>query len=559
MSISNQQNVEAAVYGPSGLSVGRRERESGSGVSGGLTISAAAVGRLYRRLSEVGLRRDRVDADRGAYYAALEIERVCRSTETPAEVVVVSGRVEPTAACEQFAGEAPLVQAGEIDQPEWATAEASHTWVEVSFVGTDARFVVDAFTPSQVTAKPTTEPRVYRQQEPRECPVGYIASERQRLSEMDVEQIPASPWEERPSIPPVEVRRETDSPGQSSRPRPADGGDVVTPQANTICQMEAREGFDRLPAGTVDCIITSPPYRLQRAYAGASAVYGGRDGCSHDWVEASLYTDTPIREEGGGGLSSEGTAEELRRERQRSVEHCADCGAFRGQLGHEVTVERFVEHLVEIFEKARRALSDDGSLWVNLGDSYDADQSVVAGELPGGPDSLKDAPDPKSLIGLPERFLVAMLEAGWICREKIIWEKSNPAPDGRAEQDRARTSHEHIFRFVKQAGYADTGNGPETTVLTTQTAEGVAGAIAPMPAEVPRRLLESSTTPDSETVVCDPFAGSGTVLEVAAERGNRYVGFDISTEAVSLARDRLTQYNADPETLTGQCSLSSFA
>jgi hypothetical protein len=148
------------------------------------------------------------------------------------------------------------------------------------------------------------------------------------------------------------------------------------------------------------------------------------------------------------------------------------------QIGLENTPSEYVENLCKVFDEVRRVLADDGTVWVNLGDSYanggmsnpskkstlgggkdrGASEYVIDRKIPKG---LK----PKDLVGIPWRFAFAMQDRGWYLRQDIIWAKPNPMPE--SVKDRCTKSHEYIFLFSKhsnitQGMFATGYNGPNT-------------------------------------------------------------------------------------------------
>lgn len=134
-----------------------------------------------------------------------------------------------------------------------------------------------------------------------------------------------------------------------------------------------------------------------------------------------------------------------------------------GQIGLEETPEAYVENLVAVFREVRRVLKDDGTLWLNLGDSYNG--SGKGGNPEGSPHtkqktnagSLLDRPTrieglkPKDLIGIPWMVAFALRSDGWYLRKDIIWNKPNPMPE--SVKDRPTSSHEYIFLFSKSKKY----------------------------------------------------------------------------------------------------------
>lgn len=133
-----------------------------------------------------------------------------------------------------------------------------------------------------------------------------------------------------------------------------------------------------------------------------------------------------------------------------------------GQIGLEATPELFVAKMVEVFREVRRVLADDGTLWLNLGDSY-ANDAKWGGRTGGkhakglhaagglGREKRATGLPPKSLMLIPARVAIAMQGDGWILRSEIIWQKPNPMPE--AVTDRPTRSHETLFLFAKQPRY----------------------------------------------------------------------------------------------------------
>lgn len=221
---------------------------------------------------------------------------------------------------------------------------------------------------------------------------------------------------------------------------------------------------------SVHLTCTSPPYWGLRDYKAPAVVWGPND-CEHEWGAEKLITC-------GNNPSEKNTLRDGRENIARTGEKygpaentkastgqfCARCGAWRGQLGLEPTPELYVEHLVEIFREVKRVLRKDGTLWLNLGDSYATQSGTYGGDkkymgLHGGavgdtcgfkqtrPRNLKH----KDLCGIPWRVALALQADGWYLRSDIIWAKPNPMPE--SVTDRPTTSHEHIFLLTKSPKY----------------------------------------------------------------------------------------------------------
>jgi DNA modification methylase len=169
------------------------------------------------------------------------------------------------------------------------------------------------------------------------------------------------------------------------------------------------EELRRLPDECVDCVVTSPPYYGFRVYPGAEAVWGGAEGCPHSFTPDSS----------GGAV-------------------CNMCGAWRGQLGREPDPHTYIEHLLAVGDELKRVLKGTGTLFWNMGDTY-------AGRRQSG------AAPPKSLMLIPERFAIGMVERGWILRNKVIWVKTNALPT--SSPDRFSNKWEYVFFFVKSRKY----------------------------------------------------------------------------------------------------------
>ena len=212
-----------------------------------------------------------------------------------------------------------------------------------------------------------------------------------------------------------------------------------------------------LPAESVQTCITSPPYWGLRDY-GTAAWQGGSLDCDHKKNGANKIFGNP-----------EFNANRPSREQTDTVgfrDMCGKCGATRidSQLGLEATPEAYVASMVAVFREVRRVLRHDGTLWLNLGDSYtsggrkDRDSSLVS-KTSGvtnrsagmnraqTPDGLK----PKDLVGIPWRVAFALQADGWYLRQDIIWAKPNPMPE--SVTDRCTKAHEYIFLLTKSAQY----------------------------------------------------------------------------------------------------------
>jgi DNA modification methylase len=222
---------------------------------------------------------------------------------------------------------------------------------------------------------------------------------------------------------------------------------------------------------------------------------------------------------------------------------------IEGQIGAEASLDDYLDDLVAVFEQVRRVTRDDGTLWLNIGDSYtsggrtwrapDRKNPVRAMEVrPPTPDGLKS----KDLIGVPWRLALALQEAGWYLRSDIVWHKPNCQPE--SVKDRPTRAHEYIFLFSKTERYLyqpDAVRGPNDrnlrTVWDVRTKPNKEAHFATFPLELiePCALLSTA----SRDLVLDPFLGSGTTGVAAIERGRRFIGIELNPEYVEIAERRL--------------------
>jgi len=259
----------------------------------------------------------------------------------------------------------------------------------------------------------------------------------------------------------------------------------------TLHHGDSLEVARTLETGSVDCIVTSPPYYGLRDY--------GNDG----------------------------------------------------QYGLEDTPADYVETLRALFSELRRLLSSDGTLWLNIGDSYGRN---------------------KRLLGVPWRVALELQDDGWILRNSIIWHKPNAMPE--SVTDRLSVRHENLFMFSKASRYwfdldpireesgrvqeyrpnkwagdgvrqhhghrGSHANGRNPGDVWDISTEKFAGHhFAVMPQELARRAIVVGCKPGG--VVLDPFSGSGTTGLVAQNNGRRYVGIDISADYLKLSLETRLQ------------------
>jgi DNA modification methylase len=275
-----------------------------------------------------------------------------------------------------------------------------------------------------------------------------------------------------------------------------------------------------------------------------------------------------------------------------------------GQIGLESTPDAYVARMVEVFREVRRVLREDGTAWVNLGDSYatgagsyrnpGSDVSPIAhgGKQAYTKDYARSQPNrmpipglkPKDLVGIPWRVAFALQADGWWLRQDIIWAKPNPMPE--SVRDRCTKAHEYVFLLTKSeryyydaeavseaaatAGQAGLGFYPMRAAamgrkpsgneakdpsdgirpstrnrrsVWTVTTKPYSGAhFAVMPPDLVEPCIKAGC-PEGGTVL-DPFAGSGTTLAVAAELGRSGIGCELNPEYIRLAERRIKDARA---------------
>lgn len=274
----------------------------------------------------------------------------------------------------------------------------------------------------------------------------------------------------------------------------------------------------------------------------------------------------------------------------------------QGQIGLERSPREYVAALVQVFEQVRRVLKPEGTLWLNLGDSYagsgkgrmgdgkaeaSGKQASHAGSIEG---VLGKAPTggglkEKDLIGIPWRVAFALQDAGWWLRSDIIWAKANPMPE--SVKDRPTRAHEYVFLLAKSEVYhydaaaiAEPANYPGKITKTrgndgmdggydghrtrdgfrrgvvtpehrnardvwTFTSEPFAGAhFATMPLSLARRMVLAGCPAGG--VVLDPFSGAATTGFAALQLGRSYIGIELNPEYLAISQKRLKPLLAQP-------------
>ncbi len=323
----------------------------------------------------------------------------------------------------------------------------------------------------------------------------------------------------------------------------------------TVYLGDCRQVMAELPAESVHCVVTSPPYWGLRDY-GTATWEGGDEACDH--LAGPLVSAK-------SGLRNDGREHVGPYDGEKAVtagmphrDTCRKCGARRidAQLGLEPTPEAYVESMVAAFREVKRVLRADGTVWLNLGDSYATKpqgHSAEWLERTGGnmglnsrnrtthhETQLPPGLAAKQLVGIPWRVAFALQADGWYLRSDIIWSKPNPMPE--SVTDRPTKAHEYLFLLSKSPRYyfdADAvrerqGNDMNPAGRNLRSVWTI--ATAPYPgahfATFPPKLIEpciKAGCPELGTVL-DPFAGSGTTGMVAQSLSRRAVLIDLNAE-----------------------------
>jgi DNA modification methylase len=261
-----------------------------------------------------------------------------------------------------------------------------------------------------------------------------------------------------------------------------------------------------------------------------------------------------------------------------------------GQIGMEQTPDTYVAKLVDVFHAVRRVLRDDGTLWLNLGDSYANDGkwggassgkhvTALHGTTGVGRGKRFTGAKAKDLLGMPWRVAFALQEDGWWLRSAIVWHKPNPMPE--SVKDRPTSAYEMVFLLAKSAQYyydadaireptvcdrtrgpalhgdlmstngnaglarrpiTDTRNNRNVWTITTQPFKGA--HFATMPPNLAERCILAGC-PEGGSVI-DPFGGAGTTGFVAGELNRRATLIELNPDYAEIARNRLGHLAAGP-------------
>ena len=232
-----------------------------------------------------------------------------------------------------------------------------------------------------------------------------------------------------------------------------------------------------------------------------------------------------------------------------------DYGGEDNQIGQEQSPEEYIEEMVNVFRLVRDNLTDDGTLWLNIGDSY-YNYRPGKGGLPQQTvsNTKQDLPDQcnrrankleglkeKDLIGIPWMLAFALRADGWYLRQDIIWSKGNPMPE--SVRDRCTKSHEYIFLLSKSQNYyfnvdiIKEESRRKRSVWNVNTKPNKQSHFATYPPELITPCILAGS--EENDIVLDPFMGSGTTAMVARSLGRYYIGCELHEEYNNLIQERV--------------------
>jgi DNA modification methylase len=359
---------------------------------------------------------------------------------------------------------------------------------------------------------------------------------------------------------------------------------------NKIYQGDALSVLKTFPDNSIDTCITSPPYFQQRDYGTATWI-GGDPNCDHKPKFKKSRSATVGND-----------VKDIGKTYYDSV--CKKCGAVRDdkQIGLEATPEMYVQNIVEIFREVRRVLKKEGTLWINLGDTYNGSGKASSGGGRGEHSKIQQGSEgslqiefrteiegykPKDLIGIPWMVGFALRSDGWYLRQDIIWHKKNCMPA--SVTDRCTTAHEYIFLMSKSLRYyydqksilepaqfdgrkdtffkgsikyKDSGqtfaergheiwkkendeNGEEVFVRNKRSVWEVnlrpfrEAHFAVFPGKLVIPMIKAGCPKGG--IVLDPFIGSGTVAIESRRLERNFIGIELNPKYIEMANKRIKQ------------------
>jgi DNA modification methylase len=351
-----------------------------------------------------------------------------------------------------------------------------------------------------------------------------------------------------------------------------------------IYQGNCLDTLQKIESQSINTCITSPPYWGLRDY-GTAEWEGGDKSCDH------VANPNATKKMGNKEFNENRPSRENTKTKGYYEKQCPKCGAVRkdNQLGLEETPEEFVNNLVEVFREVKRVLRDDGTVWLNLGDSYSSGgrttttNQSLRGDKNYGVTRPKPSKGikPKDLIGIPWRVAFALQADGWYLRQDIIWHKPNPMPE--SVKDRCTKAHEYIFLLSKSVKYyfdneaikEDSVYAPGKTheverekgyykgkwsnpekgsrhdgsfkairekrnkrsVWTVNTKPFKGAHFATFPPDLIEPCVLAGC-PEGGTVL-DPFGGSGTTALLANGHNRNAILCELNEEYIEIAKERL--------------------
>jgi len=337
-------------------------------------------------------------------------------------------------------------------------------------------------------------------------------------------------------------------------------------------------GMRTLDDQCIHTVVTSPPY------------FGLRDYGTATWEDGDTSCDHVYSYNKQTGVLSNHDQDGWKKLYQ---DICGKCGASRidQQIGQEQSPEEYVERLVDVFREVKRILRNDGTLWLNLGDSYAGNNSQASNNGRAGYGTPRErivnrtgqGLKPKDLIGIPWRVAFALQSDGWYLRQDIIWHKPNPMPE--SVTDRCTKAHEYIFLMSKSEHYyydsvaireeakwgswnsadkfrKNTKWGGSSDQMTATQYRGYGHPDTEQTGRNKRSVWTVNTKPYTEAhfavyptkliepcilagcpvggTVFDPFTGSGTTGFVSLSHNRNFIGTELNPEYIKIAEHRLS-------------------
>ena len=326
-----------------------------------------------------------------------------------------------------------------------------------------------------------------------------------------------------------------------------------------------------------------------RNYNTKPNLWGGDKNCEHEFIitKSIGYRKASPKDKENYARALSGSNSGCLNRANRIGNTCIKCNAYYGELGLEPDPYMYIAHLVSIFREVKRVLKKEGTLWINIADTYNYKSAGpgnglgLDGKLRKGNIDMvgtkKNIPGikPKDLIGIPWMLAFSLRKDSWFLRSDIIWHKTNAMPE--SVKDRPTRGHEYIFLLSKHKKYyydheaiktpyikdnrkqskrklpknpkydqqrKDMERWPENskgahrrTVWSMGTSQIKEAHYAAYPKELVRICMKAGCPKDG--IVLDPFIGSGTTGIVAKEEDRKYIGFELSNEYCKIANERI--------------------